>query len=327
MFQGILLFVYSAAAAHMNWGFYPQNSSEIPSAVHAVQSKIFHITMPYFITLTEKEYDVILAAEKMPEPTKTAVQECKKEKREKCVAPLALIAGTAFLDKSPDHIWTNCHIVRSWMEYAGQKEIFHKSAEVRGFFANQSIPLKLKSASGEIIYSDSEPSSLKSFATQPHFPYVESGCNAQDDLVKIKLSRRLSDTGLVWRKGKYEGLIYMGGFPRPTDSRKLMGKMDSDGKEFFWTSGDAMGKNGENAQAYLQQKKNLEIALAGPFLNINFADGVEGMSGSPVLNSEGEVLGIYKGFLPLSDEQRDVPFISLYISTEGMRYVEILSGE
>lgn len=327
MLQGILFFVYSAAAANMNWGFYPHNAPEVPTAVQAVQSKIFRITIPYYITLSEKEYDVILNAPGMSVETKLATQSCKDEEVPSCIVPLTMIVGTAFLDKSPDHIWTNCHIVNAWMEFVGRNETFSKSSQVRTFFSAKDIPIRLSSTNGDEVYSESEVSTLKTFATRPNFPVVDSGCNSQDDLVKIKLSRKLAESGLPWRQGLYEGPIYMGGFPRPTESRKAMGKMDADGKNFFWTFGDAIEKTGSEAQSYLQQKPNLEISLAGPYLNINFADGVEGMSGSPVLTSEGEVVGIYRGFLPLTAERRDIPFISLYLSTLGMRFVEILSGE
>lgn len=327
MLQGLIFFVYSVSAAQMNWGFYPPTSAEIPNSVQSARSKIFHITMPFYITLSEKEYSVILAAQGMPEETKTATLECQHQKRPKCVVPFSQINGTAFLDKSPDHVWTNCHIVVEWMQFVGQQQTFQKSDQVRAFFSKQKMPLQLQSTDGQLVYDSSEEAYLKVFSAQPNFPIVESGCNRRDDLVKIKLSRPLSDTGLEWQKGKYQGPIFMGGFPRPTESRKEIGKQDSDGKNFFWTFGDGFNKESPEAQDYLQQKPNLEIALAGPYLQVHYADGVEGMSGSPVLTGDGKVLGIYQGFLPLSDEQRDIPFISLYTTVEGMRYVEILSGE
>ncbi len=327
MLQGILFFVYSAAAVQMNLGFYPQSSGEIPTAVQSVGSKIFQIQMPYYLSLSEKEYDAMLAAEKMPQETMLAVADCKHQKRKTCVVPFLQINGTAFLGQSPDQIWTNCHIISEWMKYAGQLQTFEKSEQVRAFFSQQSLPLTLKTRDGQTIFAAQEKAHLKAFAAQAHFPIVESTCNSGDDMVKIQLSRPLAESGLNWRNGNYEGQIFMGGFPRATSSREPMGLLDSDGKSFYWTTGVALLKTGAEAVEYLSQKENLEIALAGPFLETHFAEGVEGMSGSPVLTEDGEVIGIYKGYLPLTAEQRDIPFVSLYFTTVGMRYVELLSGE
>lgn len=57
------------------------------------------------------------------------------------------------------------------------------------------------------------------------------------------------------------------------------------------------------------------------------ADGAEGNSGSAVLNSAGELVGIYESVLPLSPTQRDLPFTSVFLDVGGLSYIEIYSSE
>ncbi|MCC6138385.1 MAG: hypothetical protein IT287_07110 [Bdellovibrionaceae bacterium] len=326
MFQGILFLVYSVSFAQMNLGFYAKDTNLVPIEVQAARSKIFKITLPYYITLKENDYDGILQAPKMPAITKEQTQKCKEQKKESCTVTFAEINGTAFLGKTPDTLWTNCHIVTSWMRFAGQEQIFTKSEQVRAFFLKQNMPMELKNSEGQSVWSSQDKAILRSFAAEVHFPNIESGCNAQDDMVKIQLSRSLSKEGLPWSK-QVSSTLYMGGYPRPTESREPLGKGDSDGQNFYWTLGADLAKESDQGKLFFQQKPNIDLAIAGPFLETLLADGVEGMSGAPVLDQTGAVVGIYKGFVPLTSEQKDIPFVSLYLNTQGMRYLEILSGE
>lgn len=326
MLQGILFFVYSVSFAQMNLGFYPKNSALVPEPVHAARSKIFKITMPYHITLQAKEYDAILAAPTISPATKDQTQYCKDMNKQSCVVPFSKISGTAFLGKTPNTLWTNCHIVRSWMEFAGQEQVFTKSDQARAFFILQKMPMELHNSDGEAVWTIQDRAVLRSFSAQVNFPNIDSSCNAQDDMVKIQLSRDLQKEGLMWGKTA-SAQVYMGGYPRPTETREPLGKADSDGKSFYWTLGPSLFKDSAEGKSFLALIPNINLAIAGPFLDLFLADGVEGMSGSPVLDEAGAVVGIYKGFVPVSKEQTDTPFVSLYFTTSGMRFLEILSGE
>lgn len=309
----------------MNLGFYDQEHASIPPQVMAARNKIFKIRMPYYIHVGAEHYDAVLAAERFPENTKNAIQECKSEGLEKCIAPFAEMQGTAFLDRSPDYIWTNCHIVYEWMKFAGRDQVFTKSKDVRSYFASLRIPLILSNQEQQIVYGSTEDSYLSAFMTQANFPNMDSACGRQDDLVKIKLNRPLATEGLVWSQTPAQGLLYMGGFPRSTETRQALGKQDSDGLNYFWTFGVSMNFKDPVDLLYLNQKPHMELVLGSSYGSGLLADGVEGMSGSPVLNADGEVLGIYRGFVPLSEEAKDIPFVSLYTNLQGMRFVEIIS--
>ena len=60
----------------------------------------------------------------------------------------------------------------------------------------------------------------------------------------------------------------------------------------------------------------------GPYGEALLSDSIEGMSGGPVLNREGELVGIYKGLLPFSKEVRDMPLASIFLSVIELSFVE-----
>jgi hypothetical protein len=326
MMLGLYFFLVSFVHGQMNLGFYAQDAKEIPVAVQVSKEKIFKITMPYYLQVTPKDYEKILLAPKFPAESKAAIQSCVDNKSEVCIMPFAQIEGTAFLGKSPDVLWTNCHIVAAWMNSMSHGLTFTKSEDVRIFFKTQNLPMKLMNNYGESVWAENDKAYVKSFAVPYSLEGIEPVCNARDDMIKIQLDRNLSDSGLSWSKDSAT-TVYMGGYPRATTSREPLGKTDSDGKQFYWTFGDHIDKDSPEGLAYLEQKPNLDLVLSGTYTKSTLFDSIEGMSGSPVLNSKGEVLGIYNSFIPISKEQKDIPFLSLYIDTGGMRFLEILSGE
>lgn len=328
MLLGLTLFLVSFVQAQMNLGFYAPDAAEVPAAVKANHSKIFKITVPYYISLKGSEYQALLDGPNIPQNTKQEIKNCIAEKAPTCIVPFTHTEGTAFLGKTPDTLWTNCHIVREWMTYASRKTSFTKSSQVREFFANEALPMELKDTQGNSVWTSTDTAVIKAVSVALSLLEPSATCNMQDDMVKIQLSRPLAETGLVWAKEKDPVTqVFMGGFPRKTTSRGPLGKTDSDGKQFYWTFGNKIEKTSPEGEAYFAQKPNLDLSLTGPFSQTSLADGVEGMSGSPVMNAKGEVLGIYNGFVPVSQDQKEIPFVSLFIGIGGMRFVEILSGE
>lgn len=317
----ICMFV-TLAQGQMNLGFYELESPSIPKNIQESSVKIFKITVPYYSYVNDSKYDVVLNSQKAKPELKRLVQKCKEAKKLTCIVPLGTISGTAFLDESPDHIWTNCHIVREWMKHAAQDQNFVDSKQMYAYFLATPVPLVLNSVEGQTVYSQTEKAFVKAFIPEG------TACSFQDDLVKIKLSKPLAAEGLMWGKPLTTTKnVFLGGFPMATETRESVGKQDSDGQQFYWTFGDTIDFKNANDQKYLAQKPNIEFATSGTYLHGLLADGVEGMSGSPVLNEKAEVIGIYKGFIPWSMETKDTPFVSLFIDRSGMRFVEIFSGE
>ncbi len=326
--QGFVLFLfsYSFLFAELNLGFYPKQSPSIPETVKQAQDKIFKISVPYSIFLREKDYEGVLSAPNFPENTKKATQDCIDLGLKECRVPFTSMEGTAFLDRNPEYIWTNCHLVAEWMKLASFRQTFQTTREIREFFLETSLPIELFTSEGEKIFEKNEEATLVAFSPAVMDYKPAPFCNGMDDLVKIKLSKKLHAEGLSWSKHNEQETLFMGGFPKQTESRALTQKNDSDGVSFYWTHGAFLAKKSIDFLAYLAKIAHNEFVTSATYTETFLADGVNGMSGSPVLNQNGEVTGIYKGFLTLPENRElEIPYVSLFVSTSGMRFVESVS--
>ena len=335
LFLYLLVGAWAQAEIRVNYGFYPSNSPEISSTVRAVQDKIFKVIAPRYISVKTETVRRLLNQEgAITDPAvRKMFEKCDLSgESDLCWLLSGEENGTAFLDEDPRFIWTNCHIVRPWMNYASRNENITSKAELRSFFTDKEVPLQLFDANQRRIYDGSEqPAYLRVYAVAMNWNQTARSCDSKNDLVKIELGAALASNGLKWRHRKNppksSDNLYLGGFPRETSNRERLGRRDSDGKSFFWTKGPYLEKKSSQYYEFLESHPDHDLLLSVSYAESLFADSVEGLSGSPVLNEAGEVVGIFRGFLPVSDEEKDRPYISLFISTGGMRFVEILSGE
>jgi hypothetical protein len=310
--------------ARLPIGFHGAQSSLIPQAVVEKRHQIFKITMPHYSDVPSEHYDFFLQRP-LTEPSKQDLQSCIDQDQPSCWLALTTISGTAFLGPNGDTLWTNCHIVRSWMSAVSSRQSWQSREDAKIFYAHTEIPMQLISAQGETLSRpDQGFAFLKAYSPMRQGQLPGAICNGRDDLVEMQLSRPLSEQGLVWASLNSGEVVFLGGYPRPTSTRQLFDKKDSSGENFYWTFGDSIDKGSSLDQSYLSQKQNMELAIAGAYNQLALFDSAEGMSGGPVLNQNGEVVGIYKGYVP-RERDLDIPFVSLFSSIQGMRFVQILS--
>jgi hypothetical protein len=327
----VFQFLIFICSAQVQLGFYTENSDAIPDAVREARHKIFKIEVPYYYEAPSKDYEALLKFPNLYPESKETIKLCQFAQKENCLILFGKVSGTAFLDEDPRLIWTNCHIVREWMRFTTMGKVFSSTSHVREFYKTVNVPLLLMSKSdGATIYSgQDETAELKVYSVSRSYEDVDGYCDQRDDLVKIELARPLSEKGLIWNKqGPVNNeVLFMGGFPMQTHSRAANNVLDSDGENFYWTSGAFLQKMGSEFVQFIETHPELSLVNSGPYAQLHFGDGVEGMSGSPVLSAQGEVYGTYHGYVPLSDEQKDIPLVSLFVDVGGMRFLEILSGE
>ncbi len=333
-FGGAVFFIFflltqPTQAQSLEYGFLPPDELSIPQSVREKSKAIFKIDLDYMAEIPRESYDFFIDRPQASAELKASLIECRSRDLPICWAPLGKIQGSAFLGQEPDTLWTNCHIVRSWMEASAGNQTWTKSSEVYSFYKNKTLPLRLSQINQEVIYDGAnENTYIEVFSPSKSLEGYTGGCNAMDDLVRIRLARPLAETGLLWSKVKRtdDEALYLGGFPKPTNNRETLGGIDSLGESFRWTRGPYLNKRSSLSQEYLNRKDNIDFAISGPYLELVLSDGVEGMSGGPVLNQLGEVTGIYRGYLPEeTDLGEDIPFVSMFFSTNGMRFLEILS--
>lgn len=316
----------------LNLGFYSSQALEIPDAVKAQEKFIYRITVPYFSTLAKKHYEQVKANPKLSAAALADIIACQKANLDSCVIHLGEIQGSAFLDESGSSIWTNCHIVHAWIEYQKQNLILSgipDSSLLREVFAS-SVPMQLKDSNGREIFAGerSGKANIQSMMVLSRLAPRELECSVMDDVVKIRLPSPLAAAGIKRSKDRPALLAnqktFIGGHPRPTDTRLALGKLDSDGKSFYWATGPHLAK-GADSQKYFLGRKDYSFTLSNSFLQILLSDSAEGMSGGPALNEKGELVGIYKGLIPLDSEKKDLPLASLFYDIGGMRFVEIFA--
>jgi hypothetical protein len=313
-----------ATAAKLELGFFPQGSPAIAPANIAQEPSLLRLEIPYFAEVAAKHYQALLENPKLNEQAKEDLQRCQTQKAASCWIHFGQERGTAFLIGDGSEAWTNCHLVASWIEYRKQELLFAGTKlenlwlELRA----SSIPLQLTDSQGNLRKSSEESALFSAGVFKGMKDPATIYCSPADDAVKIRFARSLGQGLALSRQKLRDGeILSLGGYPRPTDSRGL-GK-ESDGKNFYWTKGGFLDR--VSYDEYFGKNNDLGFILNDSYTSILLADSSQGMSGTAVLNATGEVVGIYKGFLPADREKKDVPRASLFLTVDTLRFIEIYS--
>lgn len=324
------LFTISPASSNAAWayqmelGFYPAGSAVISPTNLANESSLLRLEIPYFAEVLGKHYQTLLDNPKLNEKAKTDIRRCQENGAAACWIHFGQERGTAFLIGDGSEIWTNCHLVASWIEYRKQDLQFSgtKLEDLWKALRSSSIPFQLTDSQGNLRKSSEDSAHFVAGVFKGMNDPASLHCSTIDDAVKIRFDRSLGN-GLKFSKEKIRAgeILSIGGYPRPTESRGE-GK-ESDGKSFFWGKGSFLPR--AEYDNYFGKGHNLGIVLNDSYTAVFLADSSQGMSGTAVLNTKGEVVGIYKGFMPFDREKKDVPRASLFLSLDALRFIEIYS--
>ncbi|MBX3018094.1 MAG: trypsin-like peptidase domain-containing protein [Bdellovibrionaceae bacterium] len=309
-------------------GFQPAGGEAVPEPVRRAEASILKIYFPYYLTVKRAEAPALLTATLLTAAGRQEIADCVNSKLEDCSIPLSFVEGTAFRDRrKEDALWTNCHLVDAWVrhqKYRAQIE----GVNFRERLKTSTIRARVYDHRGTLLVDEADFRMEVAHVTEGDGPR-SAGCVLADDAVRL-LGPRVDRPALPWAKTPAQPgeATYIAGYPRQTDSRASMGAADSDGASFRWTLGALMG-NAEFNQVLKAENlppEKYSFARAGIYSLFMSNDGAEGMSGGPVLNAQGEVLGIFRGILP-GPITRAWPLATVGIQTDGLRYLEIRSGE
>lgn len=302
---------------------------QIPTAVQNARHSIFKIVFPLYMTLKTPEAEGFLTATHLKDEGRRTIQECVSRKTALCVFPIVTIEGSAFRDRSHDSIWTNCHLIDGWIRFQKQAARWSGS-DLPSRLQSQALSAKVFDSTGTLLENN-----LALYVEAVHadsgMEPESGGCNMFDDAVRLR-GFQTDRPVLPWAPYRPAGSFepestYVGGFPRSTSSRQPLGASDSDGSQFYWTQGGLLSVQ-DIEQILASEKKDPQsyaMIVRGAYTVILSNDGAEGMSGGPILNKDGEILGIFKGLLP-GPAGRAWPLATVGISTGGLRYLEIRSG-
>ncbi|WP_461551664.1 S1 family peptidase [Sinorhizobium meliloti] len=173
-------------------------------------------------------------------------------------------SGTAFLYERPDLLLTNLHVLRGFL-----KE-YWKNADGQQL-EDIPIPLFLESA-GKVAFHTIEGFALLSVSEEARTAVINDRLQGRPDLdiAHIRLSRGIGTPLLHATDLKEENVIVVG-YPESSHALVLHKGVQVPGREHGFTPEE------------------------WKFLGLATYKGMEGLSGSPVMNSRNEVLGIHTG--------------------------------
>lgn len=319
----ICMFLVGTASAKP--GFNEAKSAKVPLAVQNAEASILKIVFPYYLTLSQKDAASFLTATHLKEDGRKDIEECLASSAKFCSFRIVQVEGTAFVDRrSVDSLWTNCHLIDGWIRYQKYKAL-QTGTDFSARLRSEKLWVTLVDSDGQLV-AENVPYDLEVVhAINGEGPEL-SGCTMTDDAIRIK-GADLGRPGLKWGRLAEGQATYAGGFPHQTTDRVTIEVGDSDGQQFYWTQGYHLSAQQFNAKLESRglEANHYNLIVHDIYGVILSNDGAEGMSGGPILNDAGEVIGIFKGLLP-DPAKYPVPLATLGISTMGMIYLEARSG-
>lgn len=222
---------------------------------------------------------------------------CKSKvvKLDACGIFVEFSKGTAFLAGEERQLWTALHNFSDLIDPQIRSGVTEPKRIV--------LPFALLDSSGQVVYNSIEnPAKIESI----NLSYFDLGeisrgnsCVAMTkDWISLKLSKKIGDSlKLSPVLPTQDQKLYLVGFPKKTEDRAAYqaGLVDSDGVSLYFT----IGKQRANIGGMLELEpcfKGLG-AEKGNILYVD-GDGVNGLSGAPMVDDKGEVVGIYNYSFP-----------------------------
>lgn len=245
-------------------------------------------------------------------------------------------AGTIFtVGKDGDKLWTSLHTFRGFL-IAKLKESFPvinkgNLDQVNKKVKEISLPIVLENKDYEIVFGESKKDVVRIKSIHPKA--LLSIYASEDDLelymdyVEVTISKKLGSGLIIGSSTSKE--TFTVGFPYETEDRANFNAPDSNGYDQYVTVGKTLtAANFENfliealgntvaqneLEATLLQYKSSVIATDN--------DGVHGLSGAPLVNSKGEVLGVFGASIPYdglaSAEKKTFSVSFQYINSQSI---------
>jgi hypothetical protein len=310
---------------HQGIGFYDINADVIPGVIKKASLSVFEIFVMAGQDGYLKTFDV--STEASLQQAKKAVAQLSTQGFSKneilvmtiqldhCVAPdykgdakectvsADLRRSTGVLIGKGDEMWVNAHALEGFFklgEKYGQvssEDIVKNKMPVRIFAFDSSDALVLDSYKDTVLVAQL-PALTKQAQTENTYYSLDS------DYVKLKLSRPLGVPLVRATVPAHDGdSVYLAGFPSCTNCTTDMQAeaidladrgegLNSDGKGLKFTYGSLLPTS-EALSVLGADKKQLQVDLSRVLFYS--ADSVQGLSGAPILNIRGEVLGLHTG--------------------------------
>ena len=92
-------------------------------------SSVFRLEMPAYLTLEISQAQEFLKAENIKANGIHAIHNCMKAGLKSCTFPMMTLQATGFLDVTGTGLWTNCHVIDSWIRYQKQLMVLNQNSQ------------------------------------------------------------------------------------------------------------------------------------------------------------------------------------------------------
>ncbi len=297
----------------------------IPSADSPEDVTFFDLDGPEFKAFRKKMADLPESSLSKQERTvvEKQIEYCRKEKNEKqCALFLTIERGTAFLAGGDgSYLLTNAHIVNRFLKVAAKNE----SKSVLDYLKTpQWVPIFLFDHSGELVFDpySTQPAIVKFGVPSLQAFFSGSSWYGDDsDYVVIQLPKPLG-TPLKIAPTRVTGEnLYHLGFasctgcelnPNTTDpelNRDRKDKGNSNGKNLYWNPSGPLFDLATTAEILNAPAKYFEGSHKSNWIFFS-SDAQVGMSGGPILNGNGEAVGVFAGSKPIIKKDGSMAVVS-----------------
>jgi hypothetical protein len=329
-------------------GFQKLESSSTPAAVKKTADSVFEVRLVYeadpnkivVMDLTDPKFkDIdqkVDAVTKLDANEKTVIknqiQRCRRDGIDKqCPVFFTMEKATAFLvGGDGSYLLTNAHVVNGFLKMVSALQ--NKSV-LELLKSQQRILIYLFDQSGKLIFDPYlNQANVIKYGEPSQLAIMQSSWYAEDsDYAVLKLSKVIGQPLKVAKSFKAGEVVYHTGFaactgcdsaPNTTDAelnRDRSPKPNSTGVGYYWTAGNL--QSAATARAFINADWYLNLARLNDMLFFN-ADAQVGMSGGPILNQAGEVVGVFAG-----SKQKVNPDGSMSVLSRGVRPTEFNSAQ
>lgn len=250
------------------------------------------------------------------------IERCKRDHLEKqCPILLTFERATAFLAGGDgSYLLTNAHVVH---RYLALRAAIEKKTIVELLKEPQWVPIFLFDRNGNLIFDPYQnPPTIVRYGIPSGLALTsENGWYAEDsDYVVIKLPIPIGKPLKIADSKTSSETLFRFGYPSCTGCLEAPNKTDpnlnvdrkpylnSNGQDLYWTAGRNL-KLTETADILGISSSDFEFSHKANWIFFS-ADAQVGMSGGPILNKSGEVIGVFAGSKPKIKEDGSMIVIS-----------------
>lgn len=321
-----LLLALITFQAHAQVGFFDPRNPSIPAPLKQATDSVFEVRTAFISDLTNysdvKIVDITSDAQKssllnfintLPQPygekdktvMRAFVKKCEREgTKDQCVVPTSLNSGSGFITGSGSTFWTNAHVIEKMLK---SKAVTNETQISDLLNSSNNMPIFIFDKNGDLVFDGLEEQvKFKATPALTNLTAAEGNFFAIDsDYVAIDLQKTLGTPLKVAQHKSLSGeRISIIGYPACTGCQapEGMDQIEYIDRGSNMNAEDCLEKittglvmSAENFGNFAQVNRSLINMIDQEAFIASNADSQHGMSGGPILNQSGEVVGIHTG--------------------------------